>query len=381
MDREEVARELINRIYAAAMDASLWTRFAEGLAEAIGGAGVSVYLSMQEPNQEPLYFRGGYESDRTPRFKERFVMDNPWRAPELAAAACQGFVCTRGFISDEAVRSSEFYRDQMQSLRLGTGTIIAIFAGSGAAPAAALIIYPLEGREPLGEDDAAFGNLLFPHLQRAYQIFRSLAGVKHEAGAMADVIHRLPAGVVFLDAQRRPVLVNPNAQRLMEVRDGFVVDERGPRLSYAHEDEPFQKAVSEAIEAGVVGRPTDDRVLVASRPSGRQPLLVIVTRLLEPALGCPTQSAVAAVFIGNATPNRPVPSELLMRLYSLTRAEAELVALLCDGLTLEGAAERRGVTVNTARWQLKQVFSKTGARSQSALIRLVLSGTAPLTEG
>jgi DNA-binding CsgD family transcriptional regulator len=39
------------------------------------------------------------------------------------------------------------------------------------------------------------------------------------------------------------------------------------------------------------------------------------------------------------------------------------------------------VTVNTARWQLKQVFSKTGARSQSALIRLVLSGTAPLTEG
>jgi hypothetical protein len=234
MDREEVARDLISRIYAAALDASLWTRFAEGLAEAIEGAGVSVYLSMQESNQQPLLFPGGYKPDRTPGFNKRFVMDNPWRTPELAAAACEGFVCTRNFVSDEAVRSTEFYREQMQPLGLGTGTIIAIFAGSGAAPAAALVIYPLDGREPLGEDDTALGNLLFPHLQRAYQTYRRLAGVQHEAGAMAEVIHRLPAGVVLLDAQRQPVLVNPNARRLIELRAGRHRGDRGRNRGSAH---------------------------------------------------------------------------------------------------------------------------------------------------
>ena len=71
-------------------------------------------------------------------------------------------------------------------------------------------------------------------------------------------------------------------------------------------------------------------------------------------------------------------SEALRSLYSLTGAEIELVELLCDGNSLEEAADRRGVTMNTARSQLKQIFFKTSTSRQSELVRLVLAGIAPI---
>ena len=67
-------------------------------------------------------------------------------------------------------------------------------------------------------------------------------------------------------------------------------------------------------------------------------------------------------------------------LYGLTQAEVKLVELLCDGWSLEEAATQRGVTMNTARSQLKQIFFKTGTGRQSELVRLVLSGIAPIRD-
>ncbi len=73
-------------------------------------------------------------------------------------------------------------------------------------------------------------------------------------------------------------------------------------------------------------------------------------------------------------------SEPLRKLYALTQAEVELVELLCDGWSLEEAATQRGVTMNTARSQLKQIFFKTGTSRQSELVRLVLAGIAGIRD-
>ena len=46
---------------------------------------------------------------------------------------------------------------------------------------------------------------------------------------------------------------------------------------------------------------------------------------------------------------------------------------LVDGLSLTEYAETAGVTVQTARSQIKAIFAKTGVRRQSELMRLVLT--------
>ena len=69
---------------------------------------------------------------------------------------------------------------------------------------------------------------------------------------------------------------------------------------------------------------------------------------------------------------------MLERLYDLTHAEAELVRLIAEGNSLEQVATARGVTMNTVRSQLKQVFSKTETSRQGELVHLVLAGVASL---
>jgi DNA-binding CsgD family transcriptional regulator len=63
--------------------------------------------------------------------------------------------------------------------------------------------------------------------------------------------------------------------------------------------------------------------------------------------------------------------------YRLSPAQTRLAEKIVEGHDLGSAAERLGVTVNTARTHLYRMFDKTGARSQPALIKALLSVTAP----
>lgn len=62
-------------------------------------------------------------------------------------------------------------------------------------------------------------------------------------------------------------------------------------------------------------------------------------------------------------------SRMYRETFGLTPAEARLAALLKDGLSLKEAAAELGISVNTARNQIRSVFEKLGVNRQSDLIR------------
>jgi DNA-binding CsgD family transcriptional regulator len=59
--------------------------------------------------------------------------------------------------------------------------------------------------------------------------------------------------------------------------------------------------------------------------------------------------------------------------YGLTAAETHLVRALIAGKTPEEVSEERSVSLATVKTQLRSVFSKTGTRRQSDLIRALFS--------
>jgi DNA-binding CsgD family transcriptional regulator len=63
--------------------------------------------------------------------------------------------------------------------------------------------------------------------------------------------------------------------------------------------------------------------------------------------------------------------------YALSPAQVRLARLIVDGHDLAAASVLLGVSVNTLRTQLQRIFDKTGARSQSALVRTLLSVEVP----
>lgn len=63
--------------------------------------------------------------------------------------------------------------------------------------------------------------------------------------------------------------------------------------------------------------------------------------------------------------------------YGLSPAQARLAALIIDGQDLSMAAKALGISPTTARTHLQRMFDKTGARAQSALVRVLLSVEPP----
>ncbi len=69
---------------------------------------------------------------------------------------------------------------------------------------------------------------------------------------------------------------------------------------------------------------------------------------------------------------RRVSEASLRSRFCLTPAEAQIALGIADGETLAAVAEARGVSVSTARTQLKSVFVKTGTHRQAELVALLV---------
>jgi DNA-binding CsgD family transcriptional regulator len=75
------------------------------------------------------------------------------------------------------------------------------------------------------------------------------------------------------------------------------------------------------------------------------------------------------VFIGDSSSSRRPSQAVLAKLYGFSAAEGQLAGALLAGDCIQDYARRTGVSINTARSQLKSIFAKTGHARQSALIR------------
>lgn len=64
--------------------------------------------------------------------------------------------------------------------------------------------------------------------------------------------------------------------------------------------------------------------------------------------------------------------------YRLSPGQQRVAALIADGLSLAEIAARMEITPNTARTHLDRIFEKTGVRTRSALIRILLTAAPPL---
>lgn len=63
--------------------------------------------------------------------------------------------------------------------------------------------------------------------------------------------------------------------------------------------------------------------------------------------------------------------------FGITPAQARLAGLIVDGKDVVEAAGVLGISVNTARTQLKRMFKKTGSHNQPTLVRAILMAAAP----
>lgn len=77
------------------------------------------------------------------------------------------------------------------------------------------------------------------------------------------------------------------------------------------------------------------------------------------------------VAVGTANDPPPKTEERLMTLFSLSPTQAALAVAIYNGESLSDFAKTRRNKLTTIRSHLRNIFTKTGARNQVDLVRLI----------
>ena len=378
MGYNERLQIVIDLIYEAAIKPASWSDVADAMSDLFEGSAVLIGSALPVDGRiEPVY-SCGMLPELAGAYTEHLVNGLPWKN-SYTLTFTDRFGRMDEVFPDVELCESDFYRTFFEPQDLAPewpiGHTIVI---DGGRVVGGLGIYRRQSNElgPFSKDDLALGDVLVRHLSRAFVVYTTLSGVRRERLAMGEVMDRLPTGVILLNASREAVVTNQSADRIIAQQDGFRVGAGGPSAANSRENALMQKILADVLDAPPGHELEHSGFLAVTRPSGKRAYAMMVTPLMAVPVGGQTQDAIAAIFISDPEAGLTSAAEVLETIYSLTHAEAELVRLLSQGLSLEEAAAERGVAINTARSHLKRVFSKTDTKRQGELVRLVLAGVA-----
>ena len=181
-----------------------------------------------------------------------------------------------------------------------------------------------------------------------------LVGAVEDGAAAVDAVDRDPPDVVLMDL-RMPTMDGIEATRLIRTRHP---DVRVVALTTYADNE----SVVGALRAGASGYLTKD----AGAEQIHQALLAAASgqMVLDSAAQAQVLDSLTPARTerrddgGGASPGHP----------ALTSREAEIVTLVCDGLSNREIAERLFVSEATVKTHINHVLAKTGARDRAQLI-------------
>jgi DNA-binding CsgD family transcriptional regulator len=362
--------ELVKLTYEAATDPSRWSDFLRLFSKTIH-APSAVFLIHDKTHQKAdASGVMGVDPAWVKSYQEYFVTINPW----LKGNPFRRGVVALGeqILNDQELVRTEFYNDFLrpQDWFYSCGVLIA----QDQLTISEISAIRSRRAGSFTSNEVALFEYLAPHLQCAVRIHNRIAGLESGLNAATGALDRFPTGVVAVDSDAKVILTNRAADAILKRGDGLI-SRGGLRAASRQETAKLRNAIAAVCMERDPGIPKPETVVQVYRPSGLKPFEVLV---------CPLPShsslrkgrAAAAVFITDPEEGATLDSRALHQLFDLTPAEIRLCIALVKGKSVEEYAHEAAITSNTARTHVRRIYSKTGVRRQSQLVRLLLKSSA-----
>ena len=240
-----------------------------------------------------------------------------------------------------------------------------------------LILWRSASAQPFDEAARRLLGEFVPALKRGIRLFYQFVHLTRQHIIAESALETSDIGAMLVDADGHVMHTNSIADEILAQDNGLRLTHgklkaATPADTTALMDLIREKAAEQQAE-------TDWRLyapLALPRADNALPLTVIVRP--GPAfhpLKNPLQRT--AILILRDPERRPiVPARSLIGFFGLSPAEALLASEIARGASIEEAAQRIGISRNTARSQLQSTFMKTGTNRQGELVRMLLSTAA-----
>jgi len=231
-------------------------------------------------------------------------------------------------------------------------------------------------QENFSESDKALCKLLIPHFRRSITTFLHLHSSASLGSLYSRAIGRLSIATITIDETGKVLDKNLFASQILDASDGLKITAGKLTAQHHTDNSELKRLIKTAFEHGQ-GQ-TMPEAMSVSRPSGEIALGLVIEVIpsLDWLEGKGHRKAV--VYIRDAIGKSTTSIDLSKKLFGLTPAETALTLQLINGLSLEEASEALNIRRNTARAHLRSIFSKTGVRRQTELVRLFLNSVAAL---
>ncbi len=372
------ADSLVDLVYEAVLDPTRWNDFAERLSDTMGATS-AVLFRMATEHCGPEFFGFGMTEIELQGLSDYQAYYH--RVDDLAISIEKNSlrfgdcVTARSNLGLDGLHRSEWYNDFL--LKYGyahAGGLIMSEKAEGQGQRLAFTGLRARSNDDFEEFDFTVCRYLAPHINRAVRISEKLASVEAARLATQLSLHSLAFGVVLLDAKGQAQFVNEAAAAMFADKDGITLIQKRLGTATIAECSQIERAIRCATSAPQTNHVPRACNLSVSRPSGKQAYQVVLLPVGNATDGIVSPDTKVIAFLFDSTISSGNWSKLLMTSYGLTRSEARLALDLFDGVSVKEYAETYAITENTARWTLKQIFSKLEVRSQSDLVRFLASG-------
>ena len=367
--------ELIDLIYAGALDDRKWSIFIDQLTIAYPGTMTSFVFYDLEQFEAPINFFSNADNYFIQKYAEHYMDVNPWL--EYALNLPTGHIdnCLH-HISLKDFKTTEFYNDWMKPQEGIDSTIGAQVLNEKHLHATFAIQFQ---DEKFNNDNYACLKadmiILTKHLQRAIILRKKLEAVQIYTVCLEHIVHQLSSAVLISNSNNELIFANRAAENYFT--SGLLRLGRDNRLAIKKnsDNKQLQKLVHSATNSTQL---LDAKSINAARiTDDMNKEFVIMVFPLSPYIHSNIRSGVyndhsnrqCLVFIIDPSKQDYADVEIISAAFGLTPAESRLAKSLYEGLSLNDHAELYKITTITARNQLSMIFQKMEISKQSELLK------------
>lgn len=362
---------LLSLLYEAVLAPEGFQTFIEAWSQAFNLKGVLVLVRNSETQEARVLWTHGLEQHWLERYALEYGAED-LLALEMVRLPIAHFYASNLDIPDpQLFPESRFYREWI--VPQGVAYAAAINLLREGPWLTQVFLQRSSYQAPFSRDELDLFNRLVSHLQRAFQMRQRFTDLQMGQNLFASSLDVLAMPTLLFDEFGRLAHANRSAETLLAGRHSMWL-EHGHLVTREPEvTRNFALELTKALRASQ-GESSELNGVVSLSRRGQMPLVLMLAPMRFKGEARTQGAALLFVFDPEVTPE--ITADTVRQLFGLTKSEAKLAAALCAGSTMDDVATHRGISINTAKSQLKSIFIKTGTSRQADLIALLLASPA-----
>ena len=369
---------LVHLIYEAGIHPERWNKVVEAIAASFGTSKALLFTPFVAPQHGGMIFPTGISEETLQLWGSSYIEHDIWakQIEQQGLWRAGDVMLDEEMVPHEEFITTRFYQEFLSKIGIARVCAGFVFANDEGLVATSLAVYRDITEPAFDQSDKAWLKLLVSHVSRSMGVMQRLDTASLQKTSLLAAFDRLAFGVVLFDSNMQVLHLNQAAQKVIERRDGLAISagnqlECDAQPGSRRELSQWLSTIRNASEAEQLHFLDGCRVF---RKDGVNQYMIQCSALAEvDAWKAQNKHLRYIAFINDPAALQLPNAERLCTLYGLTKTQAHVALAFAGGESYKDAARSLGISEETVRSHVKEIYPKMRVNRQADLVRLVLS--------